>query len=142
MQTVRQLVNSKAHRLLSIQPDNTIYDALRKMSEHDVGALIVLKDKKLVGIFSERDYARKVILEGKTSKQTLISEIMTKQVICVSPDRTADECMALMTEKRVRHLPVIENKLVVALISIGDVVREMISDQKQTIAQLEQYIMS
>ncbi|MDG1162211.1 MAG: CBS domain-containing protein [Burkholderiales bacterium] len=142
MQTVRQLVNSKAHRLLSIQPDNTIYDALRKMSEHDVGALIVLQDKKLVGIFSERDYARKVILEGKTSKQTLISEIMTKQVICVSPDRTADECMALMTEKRVRHLPVIENKLVVALISIGDVVREMISDQKQTIAQLEQYIMS
>lgn len=142
MQTVRQLVNSKAHRLLSIQPDNTIYDALRKMSEHDVGALIVLQDKKLVGIFSERDYARKVILEGKTSKQTLISEIMTKQVICVSPDRTADECMALMTEKRVRHLPVIENKLVVALISIGDVVREMISDQKQTISQLEQYIMS
>ena len=142
MQTVRQLVNSKAHRLLSIQPDNTIYDALRKMSEHDVGALIVLQDKKLVGIFSERDYARKIILEGKTSKQTLISEIMTKQVICVSPDRTADECMALMTEKRVRHLPVIENKLVVALISIGDVVREMISDQKQTIAQLEQYIMS
>ena len=142
MQTVRQLVNSKAHRLLSIQPDNTIYDALRKMSEHDVGALIVLQDKKLVGIFSERDYARKVILEGKTSKQTLISEIMTKQVICVSPDRTADECMALMTEKRVRHLPVIENKLVVALISIGDVVREMISDQKQTIAQLEQYTMS
>ena len=142
MQTVRQLVNSKAHRLLSIQPDNTIYDALRKMSEHDVGALIVLQDKKLVGIFSERDYARKVILEGKTSKKTLVSEIMTKQVICVSPDRTADECMALMTEKRVRHLPVIENKLVVALISIGDVVREMISDQKQTIAQLEQYIMS
>ncbi len=142
MQTVRQLVNSKEHRLLSIQPENTIYDALRKMSEHDIGALIVLQDEKLVGIFSERDYARKVILEGRTSKQTLVSEIMTKQVICVSPDRTADECMALMTGKRVRHLPVVENKLVIALISIGDVVREMISDQKQTIAQLEQYIMS
>ena len=142
MQTVKQLVNSKAHRLLSIQPDKTVYDALKKMSEHDVGALIVLRDEKLVGIFSERDYARRIIIEGKTSKQTLVSEIMTTQVICVSPDRTADDCMALMTEKRVRHLPVIENNLVVALISIGDVVRELISDQKQTIEQLEQYIMT
>jgi CBS domain-containing protein len=95
-----------------------------------------------VGIFSERDYARRIILEGKTSKQTPVSDIMSTQVICVSPDRTADECMALMTEKRVRHLPVIENNLVVALISIGDVVRELISDQKQTIEQLEQYIMT
>jgi CBS domain-containing protein len=112
------------------------------MSEHDVGALIVLREEKLVGIFSERDYARRIILEGKTSKQTPVSDIMSTQVICVSPDRTADECMALMTEKRVRHLPVIENNLVVALISIGDVVRELISDQKQTIEQLEQYIMT
>lgn len=112
------------------------------MAEHDVGALIVLRGEQLVGIFSERDYARKIILDGKTSKLTPISAIMTHDVICVDPDRTADECMALMTEKHVRHLPIIENKAVVGLISIGDVVREMISDQKHTIAQLEQYIMS
>ena len=86
MQTVKQLVNSKAHRLLSIQPDKTVYDALKKMSEHDVGALIVLRDEKLVGIFSERDYARRIILEGKTSKQTPVSDIMSTQVICVSQD--------------------------------------------------------
>ena len=112
------------------------------MAEHDVGALIVLRGEQLVGIFSERDYARKIILDGKTSKLTPISAIMTHDVICVDPDRTADECMALMTEKHVRHLPIIENKAVVGLISIGDVVREMISDQKHTIEQLEQYIMS
>jgi len=112
------------------------------MAEHDVGALIVLRGEQLVGIFSERDYARKIILDGKTSKLTPISAVMTHDVICVDPDRTADECMALMTEKHVRHLPIIENKAVVGLISIGDVVREMISDQKHTIEQLEQYIMS
>lgn len=142
MRTVRQMMNEKAHRLLSIQPEHTVYDALLQMAEHDVGALIVLRGEQLVGIFSERDYARKIILDGKTSKLTPISAVMTHDVICVDPDRTADECMALMTEKHVRHLPIIENKAVVGLISIGDVVREMISDQKHTIAQLEQYIMS
>ena len=142
MRTVRQMMNEKAHRLLSIQPEHTVYDALLQMAEHDVGALIVLRGEQLVGIFSERDYARKIILDGKTSKLTPISAIMTHDVICVDPDRTADECMALMTEKHVRHLPIIENKAVVGLISIGDVVREMISDQKHTIEQLEQYIMS
>jgi CBS domain-containing protein len=142
MRTVRQMMNEKAHRLLSIQPEHTVYDALLQMAEHDVGALIVSRGEQLVGIFSERDYARKIILDGKTSKLTPISAVMTHDVICVDPDRTADECMALMTEKHVRHLPIIENKAVVGLISIGDVVREMISDQKHTIAQLEQYIMS
>jgi CBS domain-containing protein len=142
MRTVRQMMNEKAHRLLSIQPEHTVYDALLQMAEHDVGALIVLRGEQLVGIFSERDYARKIILDGKTSKLTPISAVMTHDVICVDPDRTADECMALMTEKHVRHLPIIENKAVVGLISIGDVVREMISDQKHTIEQLEQYIMS
>ena len=127
---------------MSIQPEHTVYDALLQMAEHDVGALIVLRGEQLVGIFSERDYARKIILDGKTSKLTPISAVMTHDVICVDPDRTADECMALMTEKHVRHLPIIENKAVVGLISIGDVVREMISDQKHTIEQLEQYIMS
>ena len=142
MRTVRQMMNEKAHRLLSIQPEHTVYDALLQMAEHDVGALIVLRGEQLVGIFSERDYARKIILDGKTSKLTPISAVMTHDVICVDPDRTADECMALMTEKHVRHLPIIENKAVVGLISIVDVVREMISDQKHTIEQLEQYIMS
>jgi CBS domain-containing protein len=112
------------------------------MAEHDIGALIVLQENKLVGIFSERDYARKIVLDGKTSKLTPISDVMTRKVVCVTADRTADECMALMTEKRVRHLPVVAKKNVLALISIGDVVREMISDQRHTIEQLEQYIMS
>jgi len=112
------------------------------MSEHDIGALIVLNEMRLVGILSERDYARKIILDGKTSKLTTVSEIMTRKVVCVTPDRTADECMAIMTEKRVRHLPVIDQKNVLAVVSIGDIVREMISDQKHTIKQLEQYIMS
>jgi CBS domain-containing protein len=142
MRTVRQLVDAKAHRLLSVAPEQTVYAALSKMAEHDIGALIVLQENKLVGIFSERDYARKIVLDGKTSKLTLISDVMTRKVVCVTADRTADECMALMTEKRVRHLPVVDKKNVLALISIGDVVREMISDQRHTIEQLEQYIMS
>jgi CBS domain-containing protein len=142
MRTVRQLVDAKAHRLLSVAPEQTVYSALSKMAEHDIGALIVLQENKLVGIFSERDYARKIVLDGKTSKLTPISDVMTRKVVCVTADRTADECMALMTEKRVRHLPVVDKKNVLALISIGDVVREMISDQRHTIEQLEQYIMS
>ena len=142
MRTVRQLVDAKAHRLLSVAPEQTVYAALSKMAEHDIGALIVLQENKLVGIFSERDYARKIVLDGKTSKLTPISDVMTRKVVCVTADRTADECMALMTEKHVRHLPVVDKKNVLALISIGDVVREMISDQRHTIEQLEQYIMS
>ena len=142
MRTVRQLVDAKAHRLLSVAPEQTVYAALSKMAEHDIDALIVLQENKLVGIFSERDYARKIVLDGKTSKLTPISDVMTRKVVCVTADRTADECMALMTEKRVRHLPVVDKKNVLALISIGDVVREMISDQRHTIEQLEQYIMS
>ena len=142
MKTVRELVEGKEQRLLSVAPDDSVYAALKKMAQHDIGALVVVSGDKLVGVFSERDYARRVILEGKSSRDTQVSEIMTRQVICVSPERTADQCMAVMTQKRVRHLPVIENKKVVAVISIGDVVREMISDQQHTIEQLEQYIMS
>jgi len=142
MKTVRELVEGKEQRLLSVEPDDSVYAALKKMAQHDIGALVVVSGDKLVGVFSERDYARRVILEGKSSRDTQVSEIMTRQVICVSPERTADQCMAVMTQKRVRHLPVIENKQVVAVISIGDVVREMISDQQHTIEQLEQYIMS
>ncbi|HUU73757.1 MAG TPA: CBS domain-containing protein [Burkholderiales bacterium] len=142
MRSVQQLLDEKAHRLLTIKPDTSVLDALKLMAEKDVGALVVLDDEKLVGIFSERDYARKIILFGKSSKDTAVSEIMTSRVVCVRPEQTADECMSFMTGKRVRHLPVLSGKKVVGIISIGDVVRAMISDQQHTIEQLEQYIMS
>jgi len=142
MKTVKQLVDEKPNKLLSITPSMSVFEALQKMAEFDVGALVILDEGRLVGIFSERDYARKLILHGKSSKETRVEEIMTTRVVCIGPDRSAEECMALMTDKRVRHLPVLEDKKVVAVISIGDVVREMIEDQKHTIEQLEQYIMS
>ncbi len=142
MRSVQQLLEEKPRQLLSIQPHASVFDALKIMAEKDVGALVVLDGERLVGIFSERDYARKIILFGKTSKDTSVSEIMTAKVVCVRPEQTADECMSLMTEKRVRHLPVLTEKKVVGIISIGDVVRAMITDQQRTIEQLEQYIMS
>ena len=142
MKTVKQLVEEKPHKLLSIAPSMSVFEALQKMAEFDVGALVILDEERLVGILSERDYARKLILHGKSSKETRVEDIMTTRVVCIGPDRSAEECMALMTDKRVRHLPVLEDKKVVAVISIGDVVREMIEDQKHTIEQLEQYIMS
>ena len=142
MKTVKQLVDEKPHKLLAITPSMSVFEALQKMAEFDVGALVILDEGRLVGIFSERDYARKLILHGKSSKETRVEEIMTTRVVCIGPDRSVEECMALMTDKRVRHLPVLEDKKVVAVISIGDVVREMIEDQKHTIEQLEQYIMS
>ena len=142
MRSVQQLLEEKAHRLLSIEPNASVLEALKLMAEKDVGALVVLEGEKLVGIFSERDYARKIILFGKSSQATSVGEIMTPRVVCVRPDQTADQCMSLMTEKRVRHLPVLSEKKVIGIISIGDVVRAMISDQQQMIQQLEQYIMS
>jgi CBS domain-containing protein len=142
MRNVQQLLDNKSSQLLSISPTASVLDALKLMAEKDVGALVVLEDQKLVGIFSERDYARKIILFGKSSHDTPVSEIMTPRVVCVRPTQSADECMALMTGRRVRHLPVLSEDKVVGVISIGDVVKEMIADQKQTIEQLEQYIRS
>lgn len=142
MRSVQQLLEEKSHKLLSIAPSASVLDALKLMAEKDVGALVVLDGEKLVGIFSERDYARKVILFGKASKDTAVSDIMTSRVVCVRPEQTAEECMSVMTSKRVRHLPVLVEKKVIGVISIGDVVRAMLSDQQQTIEQLEQYIMS
>ncbi len=142
MKTVEQMLEGKIHRLLSISPDATVYDALQTMAEHEVGALVVLDGERLAGIFSERDYARKVILFGKSSKETLVREIMTDKVLCVRPDQTVDQCMALMTDKRVRHLPVLDHKKVIGVISIGDVVKEVISEQRFMIEQLENYIHS
>ena len=142
MKTVAQMLEGKAQRLLSVPPEATVYDALQLMAQADVGALVVLDGERLAGIFSERDYARKVILFGKSSKETLVREIMTEKVLCVRPDQTVDQCMALMTDKRVRHLPVLDHKRVTGVISIGDVVKEFISEQRFMIEQLENYIHS
>jgi CBS domain-containing protein len=128
--------------IYSVEPDDTVYDALRLMADRNIGALLVLSGQKLEGIFSERDYARKVILLGKTSRETLVREIMTTAVICVEPDWTADHCMALMTDKRIRHLPVTDHGRLVGVVSIGDVVRAVVDEQQFTIDSLQRYITS
>jgi len=142
MKTVKEILEAKSHRLLSIPPEASVLDALKLMAEKDVGALVVLDGDHLAGIFSERDYARKVILQGKSSKDTPVREIMTHKVVCVRPDQSVEECMALMTDKRIRHLPVLEDRRVTGVISIGDVVKEVISEQRFVIEQLEHYIHS
>ncbi len=140
MTTVAQVLQEKGHAAWSISPDATVYDALRLMADKDIGALLVLEESKLVGILSERDYARKVALKGRFSKDTLVREIMTEDVVYVSPERTIEECMALMTAKRVRHLPVLANDQLVGIISIGDAVKAIISEKEFLIHQLERYI--
>jgi len=141
MKTVRHLLRTKGNDVLSVSPDSAVFEALRRMAEKNVGAVLVLEGERLVGIFSERDYARKVILKGKSSKDTLVREIMSSHVLYVRPEQTIEECMALMTGKRVRHLPVLDEKLrVVGVISIGDVVKDIISEQEFMIEQLQNYI--
>ena len=140
MKTVRQLMQAKTHGILSIAPDARVYDALQLMADRNVGALLVMDAGQLVGIITERDYARKVILKGKSSLDTPVREIMTDKVQCVNSDQTVEECMALMTDKRFRHLPVMEGNKLVGVVSIGDLVKEVISEQEQTIKQLESYI--
>jgi CBS domain-containing protein len=139
--TIRQILRGK-HEVYSIAPEATVLEALRAMADKNVGALLVLSQGGLVGIFSERDYARKVVLQGKSSRDTPVSEIMTSKVVTIDPDRSAGECMALMTEKRFRHLPVMENGQLLGVISIGDVVRAVVEEQRFTIKQLESYITS
>ncbi len=142
MRTVKQILDEKGRQVFSLGPADSVFDAIKLMAEKGVGALLVLEERKLVGIVSERDYARKVILQGKRSQDTAIREIMTSKVVCVLPERTVEECMALMTDRRIRHLPVLEGGDVIGIISIGDVVRAVISEKEFTIRQLEKYIAS
>lgn len=140
MKSVKQLLDTKGHDVWSVAPDTPVYEALELMAERNCGAVLVLAGDKLRGIMSERDYARKVILKGKASKDTPVKEIMSTDVVYVRPDQTIEECMALMTDKRIRHLPVMEDQKLVGLISIGDVVKAVISEQEFIIHQLENYI--
>ena len=140
MKTVNDMLRDKGHSVWSVAPDATVFEALELMAAKNVGAVLVLDGDRLVGIMSERDYARKVTLLGKTSRDTRVSEIMTSRVLYVSADQTIQECMALMTEKRIRHLPVMEGDGVIGVVSIGDVGRAIISDQQFMLDQLEQYI--
>ncbi len=141
MKYVRDVLQKKGFDIWSVTPDTPVYKALQLMSEKNCGAVLVLDQETLAGILSERDYARKVILEGKSSKNTPVEEIMSQRVVCIQPENTIDECMALMTDKRVRHLPVLKDgEALVGLISIGDVVKEVISEQEFIIHQLESYI--
>jgi CBS domain-containing protein len=140
MVTVRQILKNKGSQVWSVEPAAMVYSALQLMAEKEIGALLVLAEGKLVGIFSERDYARKVILHGKTSAETQVSEVMSPDVVTVGAEQSIAECMALMTEKRFRHLPVVEGGQILGVISIGDVVKAIISDQQFVIEQLESYI--
>ncbi len=138
--TVRSILEDKGHDIISISPRATVYQAIEEMSRREVGALLVLSDEELVGIVSERDYARKVILKGRSSKETLVHEIMTPAPITVTPAHTVDECMRIVTDKHVRHLPVIDEGVLKGMISIGDLVKAIISSQADTIDQLHSYI--
>ncbi len=140
MKLVSQLLTAKGHDVWSIAPDTTVLNALQLMADKKIGALLVLDDDKLVGVFTERDYARKVILKGKSSNDTPVRDVMSLNIVCVVPDQTTEICMSLMTEKRVRHLPVVDGDKVLGVISIGDVVKAVIADREDVIEQLEQYI--
>ena len=140
MTTVRQLLDQKGGKIWSIHPDATVFDAVAKMAEKDVGSLVVMDGDALVGIITERHYARNVVLKGKTSPAMPVREIMERKVIGARPEQSVEQCMALMTEKRVRHLPVFEEEKPIGIVSIGDLVKSIIGDQKFMIDQLEHYI--
>jgi len=140
MSTVRDILNAKKGKIESISPKATVYEALEKMSEKEIGALVVMENKKVVGIISERDYARKIILQGKTSKQTLVKEVMSANLFSVTPDTSVEDAMVLMTGKHVRHLPVFEKNKFVGIISIGDVLKSIIDNKDFLITQLSDYI--
>ncbi len=138
--SVHHILEHKGGHVWSVHADETVYDAIKKMADKDVGSLVVLKDGELVGIVTERHYARSVFLKGRASPQTRVGEIMERSVVCVHPDQSVEECMAVMSARRVRHLPVIKNGKLVGIVSIGDLVKSIISDREFVIEQLEHYI--
>lgn len=142
MNTAKRILERKGHDIWNVDPKASVFDAITQMAQREVGALLVMDDNKLVGIISERDYARKVILKGRASKDLAVDEIMTCDVVCVGKDRTTEECMALMSHNRIRHLPVVdeEHQQVIGMLSIGDLVQDIIAEQKFLIDQLEHYI--
>ena len=140
MNYVSQILKDKKGKIWSVSPRETVYNALQIMSDQNLGAVLVIDKRGVVGIFSERDYARKVILKGKSSKTTPVSELMTKKVLYIDPGTSVEDCMALMTEKDVRHLPVIEKNQLVGIVTVGDVLKQLIEDQKFEIQELERYI--
>jgi CBS domain-containing protein len=140
MKTVRSLLQVKGYEVWTITPDASVYEALRLMADKNVGALLVLEGGELVGVISERDYARKVVLKGRSSRDTSVRDIMTADVVSVRPDQTVEECMALMTDRRIRHLPVVADRRLIGVISIGDVVKSIITEQGFMIEQLTSYI--
>ena len=140
MKTISQFLDHSQRAIYSVGPDDTIRHALEVMALHNIGALLVLQEQKLVGIFSERDYARKVVLKGKSSNDAKVSEVMTSKVITINTKQSIDQCMQIMTDNHIRHLPIVNDTQVMGLISIGDVVREMIAYQKSMIEQLQSYI--
>ena len=142
MKFVSEMLKGKGRDVWTVSPDSTVYDALQVMADKNVGALMVLENDQVVGVFSERDYARKVILKGKASKDTPVSDIMSTKLVWVRPGQSIEDCMNLMTNRRIRHLAVLEEGRLIGVISIGDVVKAIISEQEFTIQQLEQYITS
>ncbi len=140
MKLVKDILRNKGSEVWSIAPTQSVFEAVRMMADREVGGLVVMEDSRLVGIITERDYARKVILDGRSSRDTPVADVMTRRVLCVSPERTIEECLALMSDKRARHLPVVENKVVVGVVSIGDLVKAIIDEQQVLIDQLQHYI--
>ena len=142
MHTADDILKYKGHAVWSVRPTDTVLQALGVMAEHDIGAVLVLDHDKLVGVLTERDYARKVVLAGRSSKDSQVREVMTSHVVCVPPGQSIEACMALMTNRRLRHLPVVDHKRVVGIVSIGDLVKATIDDQQSTIVELQRYIAS
>jgi CBS domain-containing protein len=140
MTAVRHIIDQKGSQVWSVGPGDTVYDAIKLMADKDIGALMVVDDGKIVGIVTERDYARNVFLKGRGSPQTLVGEIMATNVACVTPDKSIEECMAIMTARMVRHLPVVNDGKLLGIVSIGDLVKSIISDREFVIEQLEHYI--
>jgi len=140
MRRVKEILAGKGNEIWSIDPDASVYDAIYLLAEKEIGALIVIDDGELIGVISERDYARQIILKGKSSRETKVRDIMTTEVIAAAPDHGIDKCMGLMTEKRIRHLPVVSDGELIGVVSIGDLVRAVIAEQQSTIIDLEKYI--